>query len=66
MVKRVFELLEELKTLLKDNGKHDLLADFNEEGFPERLAYLADIFEALNDLKFWKFHLLLQSLSKRT
>ena len=51
MVKRVFELLEELKTLLKDHGKHDLLADFNEEGFPERLAYLADIFEALNDLK---------------
>ena len=50
MVKRVFELLEELKILLKDHGKHDLLEDFNEEGFPERLAYLADIFEALNDL----------------
>lgn len=50
MVKHVLELFNELKKFLKDHGKHDLLADLNEEGFWERLAYFAYIFEALNYL----------------
>lgn len=50
MLARVFELREEVKLFLSATNKVDMLSAFNKEGFEARLAYLADIFEALNDL----------------
>ncbi|KAI6652994.1 Protein ZBED8-like [Oopsacas minuta] len=47
---RVFELKEEVDTFLKMKCKMDLLIEFNKPEFVSHLAYLADIFEALNEL----------------
>ena len=45
-----FELREEVKLFLVAKQKHDLLLAFGGDGFYLNLAYLADIFEALNQL----------------
>ena len=50
MLARVFELKEEVDTFLKMKCKMDLLTEFNKPEFVSHLAYLADIFEALNEL----------------
>ena len=49
MLSRIFELREEVKLFLVAKQKHDLLA-FGGDGFSTYLAYLADIFKALNQL----------------
>ena len=51
MLSRIFELREEVKLFLVAKQKHDLLLAFGGDGFSTYLAYLADIFEALNQLK---------------
>ena len=50
MLSRIFELREEVKLFLVTKQKHDLLLAFGGDGFSTYLAYLADIFEALNQL----------------
>ena len=50
MLSRIFELREEVKLFLVAKQKHDLLLAFGEYGFFTYLAYLANIFEALNQL----------------
>ena len=50
MLSRIFELREEVKLFLVAKQKHDLLLAFGGDGFSAYLAYLADIFEALNQL----------------
>ena len=50
MLSRIFELREEVKWFLVAKQKHDLLLAFGGDGFSTYLAYLADIFEALNQL----------------
>ena len=45
---RIFELRDEIKLFLVAKQKHNLLLAFGEDGFSTYLAYLADIFEALN------------------
>ena len=50
MLSRIFELREEVKLFLVAKQKHDLLLAFGGDGFSTYLAYLADIFEALNQL----------------
>ena len=50
MLSRIFELREEVKLFLLANQKHNLLLAFGGDGFSTYLAYLADIFEALNQL----------------
>ena len=50
MLSRIFELREEVKLFLVAKQKHDLLLAFGGDGFSTYLAYLADIFEALNEL----------------
>ena len=50
VVNRVFELKDEINLFLDMQGKHDLLADFNDEAYHQRLAYLADIFGIQNML----------------
>ena len=50
MLARVFELKEEVDTFLKMKCKMDLLSEFIKPEFVSHLAYLADIFEALNEL----------------
>ncbi|XP_045137215.1 general transcription factor II-I repeat domain-containing protein 2-like [Portunus trituberculatus] len=50
MLARVFELREEIKLFLSYSNKVDLLSAFNKEGFVVQMAYLADIFETLNEL----------------
>ena len=49
MLSRIFEL-REVKLFLVAKQKHDLLLAFGGDGFSTYLAYLADIFEALNQL----------------
>ena len=49
MLSRIFEL-REVKLFLVAKQKHDLLLAFSGDGFSTYLAYLADIFEALNQL----------------
>ena len=49
MLSRIFELIE-VKLFLVTKQKHDLLLAFGGDGFLTYLAYLADIFEALNQL----------------
>ena len=46
----IFELREEVKLFLVAKQKHDLLLAFGGDGFSTYLAYLAAIFEALNQL----------------
>ena len=46
----IFELREEVKLFLDAKQKHDLLLAFGGDGFSTYLAYLADIFKALNQL----------------
>ena len=48
MLSRIFELREEVKLFLVAKQKHDVLLAFGGDGFSTYLAYLADIFEALN------------------
>ena len=48
MLSRIFELSEEVKLFLVAKQKHDLLLAFGRDEFSTPLAYLADIFEALN------------------
>ena len=48
ILSRIFELREEVKLFLVAKQKHDLLLAFVGDGFSTYLAYLADIFEALN------------------
>ena len=50
MLSRIFELREEVKLFLFAKQKHDLLLAFGGDGFSTYLAYLADIFKALNQL----------------
>ena len=50
MLSRIFELREEVKLFLVAKQNHDLLLAFGGDGFSTYLAYLADIFEALNQL----------------
>ena len=50
MLSCIFELREEVKLFLVAKQKHDLLLAFSGDGFSTYLAYLADIFEALNEL----------------
>ena len=50
MLSRIFELREEVELLLVAKQKRDLLLAFGGDGFSAYLAYLADIFEALNQL----------------
>lgn len=50
VLNRVFELKDEIKMFLENQGKNDLLANFSDDGWHMRLAYLADIFEHLNSL----------------
>ena len=50
MLSRIFELRKEVKLFLLAKQKHDLLLAFGGDGFSTHLAYLADIFEALNQL----------------
>ena len=48
MLARVYELRKEVELFLKGQGNKDLLCSFTAEGFQLALAYLVDIFEALN------------------
>ena len=50
MLARVYEMKDELKLFLEAHGKQDLLRSFTSEGFQLQLAYLVDIFQALNNL----------------
>ena len=51
MLSRIFERREEVKLFLVAKQNHDLfLLAFGGDGFSTYLAYLADIFEALNEL----------------
>ena len=50
MLSRIFELREEVKLFLVAKQKPDLLLAFGGNEFSTYLAYLADIFEALNQL----------------
>ena len=50
MLSHIFELREEVKLFSVAKQKHDLLLAFGGDGFSTYLAYLADIFEALNQL----------------
>ena len=50
VVNRVFELKDEIKMFLEVQGKHDLVAYFNNEAWKKRVAYLADIFDQQNKL----------------
>ena len=50
MLSRIFELREEVKLFLVAKQNYDLLLAFDGDGFSTYLAYLADIFEALNQL----------------
>ena len=50
MLSCIFELREEVKLFLVAKQKHDLLLAFGGDEFSTYLAYLADIFEALNQL----------------
>jgi len=50
MLSRIFELREEGMLFLVANQKHDLLLAFGRDRFCTYLAYLADIFEAFNQL----------------
>ena len=50
MLSRIFELREEVKLFLVAKQKHDRLLAFGGDGFSTYLAYLADTFEALNQL----------------
>nr|XP_039256335.1 protein ZBED8-like [Styela clava] len=48
MLSRVYEMSEEVKLFLEAQGKQDLLLSFASDSFQLGLAYLVDIFEALN------------------
>ena len=50
MLSRIFELREEVKLFLLAKQKHDLLLAFGGDRLSTHLAYLADIFEAINQL----------------
>ena len=50
MLSRIFELREEVKLFLVAKQKNDLLLAFGGDEFSTYLAYLADIFETLNQL----------------
>lgn len=50
MLARVYEMKEEVMVFLKDQGKQDPLFSFTSDSFQLSLAYLVDIFEALNVL----------------
>ena len=50
MLSRIFKLGEEVKLFLVAKQKHDLLLAFGGDRFSTYLAYLAGIFEALNQL----------------
>ena len=50
MLSHIFKLREEVKLFLVAKQKHNLLLAFGGDGFSTYLAYLADIFEALNQL----------------
>ena len=45
---RVYEFTDEISLFLEYLRKHDLPMSFTSEGFQLALAYLADIFEALD------------------
>ncbi|XP_076799889.1 protein FAM200C-like [Clavelina lepadiformis] len=50
MLARVYEMRDELQLFLEANRQQDLLLPFSSGGFQLALAYLADIFQALNSL----------------
>lgn len=50
MLARLYELKEEVTLFLEFKERNDLLQMFNNEEFQCRLAYLTDMFEALNQL----------------
>ena len=47
---RLFELRHEISQFLLSQNSHDLYALFENDRWIEKLAYLADIFEHLNEL----------------
>ena len=50
MLSHIFELRKEVKLFLVAKQKNDLMLAFGGDKFPTYLAYLADIFETLNQL----------------
>lgn len=52
MLARLFELNDEVKFFLEQQGKSDLHNFFSNDTFQLSLAYLGDIFETLNSLNF--------------
>ena len=50
VLKRVLELLSEIKIFLDQNGKHEFLAQINDPRSAVFLVYLVDIFERINTL----------------
>ena len=50
MLKRLYELREKVAVLLDSRKKRNLLEKFQSQGFQQLLAYLVDIFQALNTL----------------
>ena len=50
MLKRLYELKEEAAVFLDLRKKRNLLGKFQSQGFQQSLAYLVDIFQALNAL----------------
>ena len=52
MTRRVFELRHELLTFFKEKN-HDFKDYFENDDLISRMAYLSDIFQALNIINFW-------------
>ena len=50
MLARVYGLKDEVSIFLKSQGKQDLLLPFQSQEFQLAMAYLVDMFEALNCL----------------
>ena len=50
VLSRVFQLREEIRVFLEDEGMHDVATKFNDEQFLMKLAYLSDVFGKLNEL----------------
>ncbi|XP_076320060.1 protein FAM200A-like [Tachypleus tridentatus] len=50
VINRVFEMKDEIKLFLEIQEKKDLVAQFEDEAWNKRVAYLADIFDQLNKL----------------
>ncbi|XP_063766181.1 zinc finger BED domain-containing protein 5-like [Eleginops maclovinus] len=49
VLSRVFELREEIRIFLEEEG-HDLAVNYSDENFLTKVAYLSDMFQKLNEL----------------